>query len=392
VEYFNVSGLAGSTVNNSETAKKIVHIITGLNNGGAEAVLYRLCTNDNENQHAVISLMGLGKYGPLLTDKGIDVYTLDMPQGKVTFSGLLKLYRLIKEQKPDVVQTWMYHADFIGGVIARLAGIKNVFWNIRHSTLEEGLSSKSTIYIAKLCAVLSNFVPKAIICCANNAVKVHADLGYNKKKMNVIGNGYELDSLTINQTQGDAVKYELGLAGVPCVLGMVGRYDPQKDHLNLLESLNLLRNSEIDFKCLLVGKDLNDNNTVLMGQINQLNLSDNILLLDQRSDIPSVMNALDVHVLSSNSEAFPNVLAEAMACGTPCVTTDVGDAALIVGNTGWVVKPRSPVLLAKAIEEACHESVNPEAWYARKLAAREKVVKNHSIENMISKYHRVWFI
>ena len=141
-------------------SENIVHIITGLSDGGAEAVLYRLCTNDSNAKHTVISLMGMGKYGSLLEQAGIEVYCLNMPAGRVTISGLRRLYSLLKQLKPDAVQTWMYHADLIGGVAARMAGIKNVYWNIRHTTLEKGKSKKSTIYIAKICAFLSRWVPK----------------------------------------------------------------------------------------------------------------------------------------------------------------------------------------------------------------------------------------
>ena len=390
MEYYNVSGLVGSTVNNSETTKKIVHIITGLNNGGAEAVLYRLCTNDNQNQHAVISLMGLGKYGPLLTDKGIDVYTLDMPQGKVTFSGLLKLYRLIKEQKPDVVQTWMYHADLIGGVIARLAGVKNVFWNIRQTSLEKGLTKRSTAYVAKLCALLSYFIPKKVICCASKAAEYHVALGYKRNKMVVIGNGYELDSLNQNPSLGFAIRSDLLLKKNDLVLGMVGRYDPAKDHNYLLLALSHLKSKSLEFKCLLVGKALSAENKELFDKLAQLDLLNNVILLEQRTDIPAVMNAIDIHVLSSYSEAFPNVLAEAMACGTPCVTTDVGDAGLIVGDTGWVVPPRDPEALAAAIETAINERNSSIKWQARKESARQRIVENFSVEKMVESYKAAW--
>jgi glycosyltransferase involved in cell wall biosynthesis len=391
MEYFDVSGMVRSSMNALKKSKKVLHVITGLNNGGAEAVLFRLCVNDLENEHLVVSLMDFGKYGPLLLDKGIDVFCLNMPQGNVTITGLLQLYRLFKELKPDVVQTWMYHADLIGGVVARSAGIKNVFWNIRHSNLEKGLSNKNTIYVAKACAYLSHVIPKAIICCASNAVSVHTELGYSKKKMNVIGNGYELDRLSINQKQGDAVKKEFSLSDTSYILGMVGRYDPQKDHLNLLKSLNLLDNKGLDFKCLLVGRELNNKNTELMQHIKNLNLTGSIILLDQRSDIPAIMNALDIHILSSSfGEAFPNVLAESMACGTPCVTTDVGDAALIVGDTGWVVPPSSTECLTQALQEACEEKENTVLWKIRQQEARMRIVDNFSLKNMIKKYHRVW--
>lgn len=368
-----------------------MHIITGLNNGGAEGVLFRLCKHDKKNEHIVISMMDMGKYGSMLLESGIEVVCLNLSPGSVTLAGIRKLYKIIKQNKPDVVQTWMYHADLIGGVIAKFAGVKNIFWNIRHTTLEAGHSKKSTIYIAKLCALLSYFIPKKIVCCANKAVEIHSALGYSKKKMQVIANGFELDRLVIDQQLGESVRSELSLSSDCFVFGMVGRYDPQKDHVTLLESLSILREKKIEFKCLLIGRDLDESNLVLSNEIKRLHLKENILLLEQRSDIPAIMNALDIHILSSSfGEAFPNVLAEAMACGTPCVTTDVGDAAVIVGSTGWVVPPSSPQSLAEAVVKACNEKSNRKEWGFRQKLARKRVIENFSIENMINLYHQVW--
>lgn len=372
---------------------QVAHIITGLNNGGAEAVLYRLCTNDTSATHTVISLMDMGKYGPMLEKAGVTVHCLNMPQGRVTLNGLRKLYTLLKKGKPDAVQTWMYHADLIGGVIAKLAGVKKIFWGIHHSNLEPDKSKRSTIVIAKLCARLSKRVPTGIVCCADEALAVHAAIGYDKSKMTVIYNGYRLDQFNINTEAGNAVKQELDIAHVPFVLGLVGRFNPQKDHANLLNALALLKEKHKAFACLLVGADINPDNTELYGQIKRLGLLGQVRLLDQRSDIPAVMNALDVHVLSSTTEGFPNVVAEAMACGAPCVTTNVGDAALIVGETGWVVPRSNSEQLFEAITKALNEKqTNADAWNARQQAARQRIEDNFSIETMVGKYHRVWDI
>ncbi|MDM1545270.1 glycosyltransferase [Ignatzschineria indica] len=372
----------------------ITHIITGLNNGGAEAVLYRLCTNDTQAKHTVISLMDMGKYGPLLQAAGIKVHCLNMPAGRVSFAGLRKLYKLLKSLQPDAVQTWMYHADLIGGLVTKFAGIKNIYWNIRHTTLEKGKSKKSTILVAKLCALLSYFIPKRIVCCAHKAVEIHAELGYKKEKMVVIGNGYQLEQFAPNAIASKEIRQELELAEQKAVLGMVGRFNAQKDHMGLLTALHIVKAKIKDFQFLLIGRDLNANNKPLIDKITKLTLIDNIKLLDQRSDIPAVMNALDIHVLSSSfGEAFPNVLAEAMACGTPCVTTDVGDAGLIVGDTGWVVPPKNPQALADGILAAIKEKTNnQEAWQQRQQQCRKRIVENFSIEKMIDKYHNIWSI
>jgi glycosyltransferase involved in cell wall biosynthesis len=368
---------------------KILNIITGLNNGGAEAVLYRLCVHDSNYKHIVISLMNEGKYGRLLKEAGVVVHCLNMPAGRVTLSGLYKLFKLIRKLKPNVVQTWMYHADLIGGVMARLAGIKNVFWNIRNSTLEPEKSKYSTILVNKLCAKLSKRVPKGIVCCAKKSVEVHGSVGYEISKMTVIFNGYDFSKFCVIPNSQAQLKKELG--DVFPLIGMVARFHPPKTHFDLLDAFTIVKKTGVPHKLVLVGKDINTSNIALIQKIELLGLKDEVLLLDQRSDIPAIMNSLDLNILSSSSEGFPNVLAEAMACSTPCVTTDVGDAAFIVGDTGWVVPPKNPQALAKAILIALNEKqADPSAWISRKVACSKRIVDNFDIETMVEKYHQVW--
>lgn len=370
---------------------RVLHIITGLNDGGAEAVLYRLCIHDESHHHTVVSLMDAGKYGPLLSEAGIAVHCLNMPRGRVRVGALRRLWQLLRQLQPDVVQTWMYHADLLGGVVARLAGIRSVVWGIRHTTLMPGKSPRSTIAVARLLARLSRLVPTRIVACAEESVAVHGKLGYDTTKMRVIPNGYDLAQFAPDRPAGRTLRAECGVPADIPLLGMVGRFDPQKDHANLLAALSVLRSRGVPFRCVLVGTDVDTNNAALMALIEKGELQDTVQLLGRRSDIPAVMNALDVHVLSSAfGEAFPNVLAEAMACGTPCVTTGVGDAAFIVGNTGWVVPPGDSVALASALEEALTVWRQPGEWSARQKAARQRIVDHFSIEKMIQAYHSVW--
>jgi len=369
---------------------KIVHIITGLNDGGAEAVLYRLCKYDTTNTHVVISMMDQGKYGPLLRECGVDVYCLGMPRRRLKLKGLNLLRKHLKEEKPDVIQTWMYHGDLFGGVIARISGYKSICWGIHHSTLEKGKSARSTILVAKLCSLLSHVVPAKIICCSQRAAEVHQQLGYSKNKIVVIPNGYDLDQFSPDQEARQRLRAEWGTPDDIPLLGMVARYDPQKDHVNLIKALGMLKKSGKEFRCVLVGSGVDLSNSELVAVIEDEDIQDRILLLGRRGDIPAVMNAIDINVLSSAGEAFPNVLAEAMACGTPCITTDVGDAALIVGETGWVVPPKDPTALTGAISGAIEEMQKSGHWEKREIAARKRIYENFSIQAISEAYVKEW--
>lgn len=370
---------------------KIAHVITGLNEGGAEAVLFRLCSHDTDHQHAVISLSDDGKYGPLLRGKGITVHTLNMRASRPSLVAFFKLCQLLQNLHPDIVQTWMYHADLLGGLAARLVGIKSVVWGIRHTTLEPGKSKRFTIWIAKLLAKLSWWIPARIVVCAQLAMDVHEALGYTRKKMRFIPNGYDLSDFRPQSDAGEALRADLGVQVDTPLIGTVGRFDPQKDHASLLQALSILRERDTVFRCVLVGTGLDENNEKLVSLIERLKLQNTVILLGRRNDIPAVMSALDVHVLpSAYGEAFPNVVAEAMACETPCVVTDVGDAAYIVGKTGWVVPSCNAEALADAIEHGLEAWKQPE-WEERCKASREQIELNFSIEKMITNYKLIWF-
>ncbi|MGO4478343.1 glycosyltransferase family 4 protein [Massilia sp. 2TAF26] len=370
-------------------SRRILHVITGLGNGGAEAVLYRLCLSDKQNSHIVISLMDLGYYGSKLLAANVDVHALDMPRGRVTMRGLAKLWNLIRTARPDVVQTWMYHADLLGGLAARLAGVKSVVWGIHHTVLEPGKSKSETIMIARLLARLSHFIPRQITACAEKSVVVHAALGYKAEKMVVVPNGYDLQNFMYDEQQRAALRTSWNVDKSVPLLGMVSRYDPQKDHANLIKALAELKKSGQRFCCLLVGSGMVAENAELSERIAHAGLQSEIMLLGPRHDIPAVMSALDLHVLSSSAEAFPNVLAEAMACGTPCVTTDVGDAALIVGDTGWVTPPNNAAALAKSMGLALAARQTGD-WDDRKRRARQRVEQNFSLDRMVAGYQGVW--
>jgi glycosyltransferase involved in cell wall biosynthesis len=369
---------------------RIFHIIVGLNDGGAEATLFRLISYDRHNEHFVYSLTDLGKYAPLLAARGCQVVAARMPRGKVTLKGLWRMISCARNFEPNVIQTWMYHSDFIGGILGRIIHVP-VVWGIHNTILVKNISKRSTILVAKVCAMLSGHIPARIIACAEKAKEVHCKFGYQNDRFTVIPNGYDLTDFQPDQTARFRLDAELGIGFKRPVIGMVARFDPYKDHVNLLEALANLRSDSIDFVALLVGSGIDDSNLYLKEYIISLGLEHHIKLLGHRTDIPTIMSGIDVHVLSSSAEAFPNVLAEAMACATPCVSTNVGDASYIIGDCGWIVPPQDPAALARSIKCAFTElRENNHGWQERRRQARNRIKKLFSIDIIFSKYNKVW--
>jgi glycosyltransferase involved in cell wall biosynthesis len=371
---------------------KVLHIITAFDDGGAQAVLYRFVTADKKNDHQVISLMDIGSYGDRLLKLGIPVYSLDMPGARLTIGGLIRLHRLIQQIDPDAIQTWMYHSDLVGSIIARLAGKKVIVWGIHNTNLDPAQTPLTTRLTVRACALLSGAIPQKIISCSQDGIRVHTAIGYKSKKMVVVPNGYDVSEFSPKSEDRNRLRQEWNITEDTTLFGMVARWDPQKDHPNLIAALAQLRDrATLPWHCILVGSDLNGNNQELVALLAQHGVKDCVSLLGIRNDIPAVMNALDLHVLSSSyGEAFPNVVSEAMACGTPCVVTRVGDAALIVGDTGWAVPARDPVQFATAMLAAVNEKSDRTVWADRQAICRERIRSNFNLEMMVDKYNAVW--
>ncbi|MGA0584751.1 MAG: glycosyltransferase, partial [Castellaniella sp.] len=172
---------------------RVMHVISGLLHGGAETVLFRLATAPGGTvRHTVVSMRGEGVMGARLREAGVEVICLDMQGWVGNVRGLWRLYRLLRERRPDVVQTWMYHADLIAGLVARLAGIRAVAWGVRNSGVSLGESSRSSRIAAWACARVSAWVPGVIVACARKAAEVHRAWGYRADRLLVVPNGYDL--------------------------------------------------------------------------------------------------------------------------------------------------------------------------------------------------------
>lgn len=369
----------------------VLHVITSLDDGGAQSVLLRLVTADKEDEHSVVSLMGEGIFGERLAAAGVSVRALGLPRGRVTASGFARLVGVIRATRPEVVQTWMYHADLLGGLAARLAGVRPVVWGIRNTDLDNRRVGGKTRLAARACAALSRVVPRRIVSCSERAARVHAALGYDAGRMGVVPNGYDLEAFAPDPRARARVRAELGVGEAQVLLGMVARWDPHKDHATLIASLALLEgNGAGDWRCVLIGRGMDMHNAALVDLLARHGIGGRVLAIGVRDDIPAMMNALDLHVLSSVGEAFPNVVAEAMACGTPVVATDSGDTGLIVGENGWIVPAGHPQALADAIRTALRDLAVPGARAAHAAACRERIARNFTLERMVAGYREVW--
>lgn len=373
----------------------VVHIISGLGQGGAETVLHRLVTAPGGGVvHTVISLSDEGVYGPRLRNAGVTVHAMGMKDSALAAAhGMWRLYRLLREIRPDVVQTWMYHADLIGGLAARMAGIRAVAWGIRNSGADLHHGSRSASSVARVCALLSRWVPGVIVACAEDAARRHREWGYDGDRLLVIPNGYDMRAWRADSDTRFELRREWGVEPGESVIGSVARWNPLKDHANLLEAFSLVLRRHPALRCVLAGDGMDHSNAELKALLDRHGVANRVVLLGRREDIPRVLAALDFYVLASRAEGFPNVVAEAMASQVPCIVTDVGDAAKIVDEYGWVVAPRNARALARAIGDAVDLLASEEGRASLESCRRQgraHIEKEFGLDTMRRRYIAVW--
>lgn len=380
---------------------RIVHVISGLQVGGAEMMLYRLiqASQCDGVQHTVISMSSLDPMGERIRALGIEVRLLGMSRSVPNPFSLIRLVRWLIELRPDVVQTWMYHADLFGGVAARIArlvpgrgaGQLNRFtlaWGVHQTEFPSFGSGVKLALVAKCCARLSSWLPDVIVCCAEAARLSHSSGGYCHKRMHVIFNGFDLELFKPRARDSDPLRSVLGLDPATQIVGIVGRYDPAKDYGNFVSAV--AKASAILPGChfVMIGRGLDHGNPELATIIGRAGIEGVCHLMGARSDVHLVIPALDLFCLSSRSEGLPTVVGEAMACGVPCVATDVGDTAVLIGDTGCVVPRGDPEALAAGIASLL--SLSREELEQLGAQARSRMVSRFSIERCWAAYRHVY--
>jgi glycosyltransferase involved in cell wall biosynthesis len=365
---------------------KAVFIITGLSTGGSEMMLLKLLERIDRRRFEphVISLSDKGEIGPRIEALRVPVEALGMKPGIPSPNKFVRLVSRLREIKPDFVHTWMYHADLLGGLGARIAGIPALAWRVNHSNLDRALNKRSTLRIVWLCARLSGWLPRAILSCSEKALHVHVAAGYAATKFAVVPNGFDLTRFCPAPEARECVRTELGLGSEVPLVGIVARYNPQKNIEGFIEAAGMVARSRPDVRFILVGSGLDSANEALALALRASGVASHFHLMGRRDDVPRLMAALDVLALSSHGEAFPNVVGEGMSCAIPCVVTDAGDAAEIVCDTGRVVRTGDMSGLARELLAVLSLPETERVALGRK--ARERVREKYDIERVVEQY------
>ncbi len=370
----------------------IVHVITGLGQGGAEAMLHKLLRQARLQPSApaqeVFALGADGVVGQRLRAEGVPVTALGLAPTLHNPWRLWPLLRRLRQLPRDtVVQTWMYHGDLIGALVARIAGQRRIVWNIRQSGISAGDISRSTRAVVALCARLSHHLPLSIVANAHKAIAVHTSAGYRPDRFVCIGNGFDGERFRPDPVARQRWRQQLGLTADQLLVGNIARDDPQKDLPGFLRMAGQLAVQDERLHFVLAGRGVSD--SAALRELSQAcGLSGRLSLLGEQAEPQQLLAAMDLFCLSSRAEGFPNVLGEAMCCALPCVTTDCGDAAEVIGDARWVAPVATPEALAQRVQSLL--SLTPAQREALGQQLRQRALARFGIATVWQQYLQLY--
>lgn len=330
----------------------ILHVITSLNLGGAETMMCQLLEHTDRTRFTpvVVSLRPSGPLTARIQKAGVELHCLDMGSYLSFASGLGRLKAIMRQVNPALVQTWMYHADFLGTLAARsLTPRPPVVWNVQHSSF----CPKTTKFLSRvmraLLSMLSKTWPDKIVSCSRTGLELHAGIGYPREKLLHIVNGADVRRFVPDADARRELRQKLGIPLDARVIGMAGRNDPQKDYPTLFAAIQEFQKTDKETLFVACGAGVTTEDPALAAMRKACPSPHNIFLLGPRQDMPRVYPAFDLATLSSAyGEGFPLTLCESLACGVPGVVTDVGDSGDVIGDCGITVQTRDPSALSNA--------------------------------------------
>ena len=369
-----------STFQKIEDLVKILFLTRALNVGGAERQLVALALGLLKRGHevAVAVFYPDGVLEGELKEAGIPILSL-AKRGRWDVVGfLLRLIHMVRSYRPDVLHS--YISNLVTVVVQPFLTSTKIVWGVRSSYMDFSRYDWLFRVSYGLACRLSHSAD-LIIANSHAGRRDHVADGYPEKKMVVIPNGIDTDRFRPNQEARVRIRAEWGVTEDEELVGLVGRLDPMKDHETFLEAAFALSQSRQSVRFVCVGDGHPDYRAMLQDRARSMGLGDRILWAGTRTDVVDVYSALDTLVSCSSGEGFSNVIAEAMACGIPCVVTDVGDSRLVIGSLGELIPPKDSSALARGIQRLLdHRMASAEV--------RKRIVDRFSLEALILKTER----
>lgn len=369
---------------------RILHVITSLGTGGAEMMLLKLLSAANGDWvQAVVSIDNEPSIiAPRIVKLGVEVHKLGVNRTVPNPLRALSIVPITRRFRPDLIQGWMYHGNFVASyAAAREKPNLPVLWNIQQSLYDISKERWLTAAVIRM-GIRYSRRPAKIIYNSRTAARQHEAFGYCAKKTVVIPTGYDCTVFHPDEQARREVRAELGVADDQLLVGLVARYHPMKDHAGFFQAARLVSQAHPSVRFVLIGRSTDAQSPVAdLARANQL--EDRVFLLGERSDMPRLTAALDIACSASAwGEGFSNTIGEAMACGVPCVVTDVGDSAYAAGDTGIAVPPSNPQALADAISRLV--VAGPEHRRCLGQAARRRIETEFSLPAIVKQYEDLY--
>lgn len=366
---------------------KIVHLITGLGSGGAEHMLFKLVTNMDSTKftNIVVSLSDKGFWGDRITGAGIQLHCLGLKNFQNMPLAILKLLKLIDKLKPDILQTWLYHADFFGTLAGYIVDIPITIWNIRCSRLDSANYSFTSGILPRLLSKISKR-PNQIIANSQVGLNDHRQAGYEPQNWQLIPNGFDVDIYIPSVENNNELRKKLAISSEDIVIGFVARNDYKKGHEFFFRNISQMQFDFSQIHILIIGRGFKDESLQFMDIIQNSKVNiENIHFLGEQGELYKLYPAFDFLVLPSlYGEGFPNVLGEAMSCAVPCIASDSGESKKIIGETGFVFEAGNNDEFKKVFKSMVEKTKLERNVLGKQ--ARKRILDLYSIDAIVKKY------
>lgn len=372
----------------SNRHRKVLFVTPSLRRAGAEKMLISLAIKLKSAGYEIyVFSFERGPYEAELRAFGIETMIVEVKKWRDYFHVIKEIQQYIRKVRPDILQTWMYKADFIGGIAGHFEGHKRIFWNIRHgepSLLRDKLSTKCLIF---LCGLLSWIIPFKIVSCCKNSKKHHAKFGYKLSKFVYAPNHISSLQFYPEPKSGNNFRKEMGLSKNDFLIGVLGREHPQKAHERIAKIFQQKLYRYENIWLVIAGEGV-EKSKKLLGLKNK-HKDQRLILLPHQEDTRKFYNSLDLFLVPSRfGEGFPNVLLEAIQCEIPVLTTDVGDSAEIVAEKDSIADKRYDRSIFDKVLKSYNTS--PQSKRVRSKRLKKSIMERFSEDLFLDRYIEIY--